>query len=206
KRLGQPEIDPFSWQLKGIHYLDLKKGPTGDEDILPVENLIHFENRDHHVSPGSLYYGLSELEGVVDGSDSKRIAKQEDIKEIMKSNWAPFLILKFSNPNISIQQMQEVVNGMAPGLPFAHKHDIQTEIVNLQSDLKNIFETVDFLNRESLRELGVPAFIAGYEQIANYANSQQVLLAYKEIELEADRTWIKDVIQEQWLNKLFYQL
>jgi len=206
KRLAQPEIDPKEWSFLGVHYLDLNKGPSGQEDILSADQLIYFPNRDFHVSPGSLFYGLSELEGVVDGSDSKRIAKQEDIKEIMKSNWAPFLILKFTNPNISISQMQEVVNGMSPGLPFAHKQDIQTEIVNLQSDLKNITETVDFLNRESLRELGVPAFIAGYEQIANYANSQQVLLAYKEIELEADRTWLKDIIQQQWLNKLFYQL
>jgi hypothetical protein len=33
-----------------------------------------------------------------------------------------------------------------------------------------------------------------------------VLLAFKEIELDADRTWVKDIIQPQWLNKLFYKL
>jgi hypothetical protein len=206
KRLAQVEIDPLSWQLLGVHYLDLNKGSTGMEDVLPVESLIYFANRDYHVSPGSLYYGLSELEGIVDGSDSKRIAKQEDIKEIMKSNWAPFLIMKFINPNITVQQMQEVVNGISPGLPFAHKQDIETQTVNLQSDLQKLTDAVDFLNRESLRELGVPGFIAGYEQIANYANSQQTLLAYKEIELEADRTWVSDIVEQQWLNKLFYQL
>lgn len=206
KRLGQVEIDPVEWSLIGVHYLDLQKGSSGMDDLLPAENLIYWANKDFHVSPGSLFYGLSELEGIVDGSDSKRIAKQEDIKEVLKSNWAPFLILKFSNPNISTQQMQEVVTAMAPGLPFAHKHDIESEIVNLQGDLKNITEAVDFLNRESLRELGVPAFIGGYEQITNYANSQQVLLAYKEIELEADRAAVKDTIQPQWLNKLFYRL
>jgi hypothetical protein len=205
KRLGNVEIDP-DWQFLGVHYLDLPKGASNMEDVLPADELIYIANRDFHVSPGSLYYGLSELEGIVDGSDSKRIAKQEDIKEIMKSNWAPFLILKFSNPNMTVQKMQEIVNDMTPGLPFAHKQDIQTEIVNLQSDLKNITEAVDFLNRESLRELGVPAFVAGYEQIANYANSQQVLLAFKEIELEADRTALKDIIEHQWLNKLFYGL
>lgn len=206
KRLGQIEIDPKTWQFLGVHYLDLSKGSSGMDDLLEADELIYFANRDYHVSPGSLYYGLSELEGVVDGSDSKRIAKQEDIKEIMKSNWAPFLILKFANPNISVTQMQEVVNGMSPGLPFAHKQDIEAQTINLQSDLKKITDAVDFLNRESLRELGVPAYISGYEQIANYANSQQVLLAYKEIELESDRTWVKDIIQPQWLNKHFYRL
>jgi len=205
KRLGQVEIDPITWEFLGIHYLDLQKGPTGMDDMLDAETLIYFANRDYHVSPGSLYYGLSELEGVVDGSDSKRIAKQEDIKEIMKSNWAPFLILKFSNPNISVQQMQEVVNGLSPGQPFGHKQDMETTKIDLQSDLQKMTDAVDFLNREGLRELGVPAFVSGYEQIANYANSQQVLLSYKEIELEADRTWISGVVEPQFLNKLFYR-
>jgi hypothetical protein len=206
KRIGQVEIDPTTWEFLGCRYLDLDKGPSGMDDLLEADQLIYFANRDFHVSPGSLYYGLSELEGVIDGSDSKRIAKQEDIKEIMKSNWAPFLILKFINPNISVSQMQEIVNGLQPGLPFAHKQDIETEKIDLSSDLQKLTECVDFLNRESLRELGVPAFLGGYEQIANYANSQQVLLSYREIELQADRTWIKDIIQPQWLNKLFYQI
>jgi len=206
KRLANVEIDPMTWKFEGVHYLDLQKGSGGNEDVLPADGLIYFANRDFHVSPGSLYYGLSELEGVIDGSDSKRIAKQEDIKEIMKSNWAPFLIMKFLNPNITVQQMQEVVNGIMPGLPFAHKQDLETSTVNLESDIKKITDAVDFLNAETLRELGVPRFLAGYEQIANYANSQQVMLSFKEIELEADRTWIGDILDHQWLNKLFYQL
>lgn len=206
KRIGNVEIDPISWEFLGCHYLDLDKGASGMDDVLPADQLIYFTNRDFHVSPGSLYYGLSELEGVIDGSDSKRIAKQEDIKEIMKSNWAPFLIMKFINPNVSLSQMQEIVSGLQPGLPFAHKQDIDTQAIDLTGDLTKLTDAIDFLNRESMRELGVPAFLAGYEQIANYANSQQVLLAFKEIELDADRTWIKDIIQPQWLNKLFYQL
>ena len=206
KRIGQVEIDPITWEFRGCRYLDLDKGPSGMDDLLEADQLIYFANRDFHVSPGSLYYGLSELEGVIDGSDSKRIAKQEDIKEIMKSNWAPFLILKFINPNISVAQMQEIVNGLQPGLPFGHKQDIETEKIDLSSDLQKLTDCIDFLNRETLRELGVPSFLGGYEQIANYANSQQVLLSYREIELQADRTWIKDIIQPQWLNKLFYQI
>lgn len=206
KRLAQPEIDPDSWKFLGVHYLDLEKGPSGKEDVLAAEDIIYLTNKDYHVSPGSLFYGLSELEGIVDGSDSKRIAKQEDIKEIMKSNWAPFLILKFVNPNITTAQMQAVVDGIQPGMPFGHKQDIESQKIDLQSDLQKIVDCIDFLNRESLRELGVPAFVGGYEQIANYANSQQILLSYKEIELEADRTWIKDTVQGQWLNRLFYQL
>lgn len=206
KRLAQPDIDTDTWALRGVRYLDLQKGPSGMDDIISIEDLLYFTNRDFHVSPGSLYYGLSELEGVVDGSDSKRIAKQEDIKEIMKSNWAPFLIMKFNNPNISVAQMQEIVNSLTPGMPFAHKQDITSEKIDLQSNLKQITDGIDFLNTETARDLGVPTFLLGYERVANYANSQQILLAYKEIELKSDRTWIKDIVQQQWLNRFFYQL
>lgn len=206
KRLAQPEVEPITWKFLGVHYLDLQKGPTGLEDVLPAETLIYFTNKDFHVSPGSLYYGLSELEGIVDGSDSKRIAKQQDIKEIMKSNWAPFLILKFLNPNISVAQMQQIVDGIQPGIPFSHKQDMEAQVIDLQAKLTEITNAIDFLNKESLRELGVPSFISGYESGSRYSNAQQILLAYREIELEADRTYIKDIIQIQWLNKLFYQL
>jgi hypothetical protein len=206
KRLAQVEVNPQTWEFVGVRYLDLSKGASGQDDILEADDIIYFANKDYHVSPGSLYYGLSELEGVVDGSDSKRIAKQEDIKEVMKTNWAPFLMMMFKNPNITDTQIQKVLDQIVPGLPVAHKHDVESQVVDLKSDLKQIWEAVDFLNRESLRELGVPAFIGGYEQIANYANSQQVLLAWKEIELESDRAALKDIIQPQWLNRLFYRL
>ena len=54
--------------------------------------------------------------------------------------------------------------------------------------------------------MGLPSFILGYEQIANYANSQQILLALKEIELDAERTWLAEIIDKQWLNRYFYQI
>ena len=49
KRLAQPEIDPITWKFIGVHYLDLEKGSTGMEDVLPAEDLIYFRHRDFNV-------------------------------------------------------------------------------------------------------------------------------------------------------------
>ena len=208
KRLGKVEIEtvPNTWKFKGVHYLDMNQGPTGMNDLLYPEQIIYFANKDWHISPGSLYYGLSDYETIVDGSEAKRIAKQEDIKEIFKSIWAPFLIIRCLNPSITTQQMQEIIDGLQPGLPMATKQDIETSVEQMAGELDKIPEVIDFLNRETIRDLGLPAFITGYEQIANYANSQQILLALKEIELEAERTWLSNIIERQWLNRYFYQI
>lgn len=215
KRLGHVEIEvpttlnpniPNTWAFKGVHYLDINAEPGGKNDLLKAENIIYMANKDYHISPGSLYYGLSDLESIVDGSEAKRIAKQEDIKEIMKSCWAPYLIVKFTNANITNEQMQEVIDAMQPGLPFGTKQDIETEVKEMNANLGELPKVIDFLNKETIRDLGLPSFIIGYEDIANYANSQQILLALKEIELEAERTWLADVIEKQWLNRYFYQL
>ena len=208
KRLGRVEIelDPNTWRFKGVHYLDINKSPDGIDDLFLAEDIIYLANKDYHISPGGLYYGLSDLETVIDGSEAKRIAKQEDIKEIMKSCWAPFLVIKFLNPNISTQQMQEVIEAMQPGLPFGTKQDIETKVEQLSAEIGQIPNVIDFLNQETIRDMGLPSFILGYEQIANYANSQQILLALKEIELDAERTWLGDIIDKQWLNRYFYQI
>jgi hypothetical protein len=217
KRLGKVEIEQPSrehpnlrntWKFLGVHYLDIAATgqPGYANDFLSREQIIYFANKDWHISPGALYYGLSDLETVVDGSEAKRIGKQEDIKEIMKSNWAPYLIIKFLNPSITTQQMQEVIDALQPGLPTATKQDVEATVHQMAGEIDKIPNVIDFLNQETIRDMGVPSFIVGYEQIANYANSQQILLALKEIELEAERTWLSNIIERQWLNRYFYKI
>jgi hypothetical protein len=227
KRLGKVEIEaptslnpgvPNTWKFIGVHYLDMggsssigqynvsQGGAIAGNDLFKAENIIYMANKDYHISPGSLYYGLSDLETVIDGSEAKRIAKQEDIKEALKSNWAPYVLLKFLNPNITTTQMQEVIDNLLPGVPTGTKQDVEAQILQMNAELDKIPNVIDFLNQETIRDMGLPSFILGYEQIANYANSQQILLALKEIELEAERTWLADIIERQWLNRFFYQL
>lgn len=211
KRLGRVEVEtkPNTWKFLGVHYLDINApvgGPASMNDVLYADEIMYFANKDYHISPGALYYGLSDLEPVIDGSETKRIFKQEDLKEIAKSNWAPFLLLKFANPSITTDQMQEVIDGIQPGLPYGTRQDIAEQVIQMNGELEKIPDVIDFLNMESIRDIGIPTYLIGYEQIANYANSQQILLALKEIELDWERTWLSEIIDRQWLNRYFYQI
>jgi hypothetical protein len=50
--------------------------------------MIYLPNLDIHLSPDSLYYGLSDIEPVVHISETNRIMDEEDFKEIARSAWA----------------------------------------------------------------------------------------------------------------------
>jgi len=202
KRLGKVEVDPDTWEFQGVHYADM---PT-NADLLSSEDLIYFTINDDHVTPRSIHYGLSVLEPVIDASETKRIIKQEDLKEAAKTLYAGVALIRFMNESITAAEMQNFANQITPGGWTSHKYDIEVTLQKIADNLQQMVDICDFCNREELRDIGVPSFIGGYEQIANYANSQQVLLAYKEVEVNTGRTWLKDIIQPQWLNPLFYDL
>lgn len=202
KRLGKVEVEPNTWAFEGVHYADL---PTND-DLLKAEDLIYFTINDDHVTPRSIHYGLSVLEPVIDSSETKRIIKQEDLKEAAKTLYAGVALIRFMNESVTAAEMQNFANQITPGGWTSHKYDIEVTLEKIADNLQQMVDICDFCNREALRDIGVPSFIGGYEQIANYANSQQVLLAYKEVEINTGRTWIKDIIQTQWLNPMFYDL
>ena len=202
KRLGKVEVNPDTWEFLGVHYVDM---PT-NQDLLNAEDLIYFTINDDHVTPRTIHYGLSVLEPVIDTSETKRIIKQEDLKEAAKALYAGVAFIRFLNEAVTAAEMQTFANQITPGGWTTHKYDIEVKVEKIADNLQQLIEICDFCNREELRDIGVPSFIGGYEQIANYANSQQVLLAYKEAEINTGRTWLKDIIQPQWLNSLFYQL
>jgi len=202
KKLGKVECDPNTWEFLGVHYSDLMP----DDDLLEANDLIYFTINDDHVTPHSMYYGLSMLEPVIDESETKRIIKQEDLKEAAKTLYAGVAFIRFLNEATSSSEMVNFANQITPGGWTVHKYDIETQVQKIADNLQQLLEICDFVNREELRDIGVPSFIGGYEQIANYANSQQVLLAFKEMEINTGRTWLSDIIEAQWLNRLFYPL
>jgi len=59
------------------------------------------------------------------------------------------------------------------------------------------------MNLETARDLQVPSPLVGYENKQNYSNLVQTLEAWKESDLEAERLWLKDLIESQLLNKIF---
>lgn len=201
KLLGEPQTNKDNYRFEGVVYLDL----PFENNIFKASEIVYITRNNLHLSPGSLHYGLSDLEPVIDGSETKRIIKQEDLKEIAHSLWAGFMIVKFLNPNVTKAQMKTVVDSLVAGTPAGIDHEVEIQVVEVAQNAPMLLELINEMNRETLRDLGIPSPLVGYENIQNYATLQQTLLAWKESDLQSERQWFKNIIQRQLLDELFQQ-
>ena len=199
KLLGDVEINEDTWEFVGVHYRDLPK----TDDLLLSKDIIYLTKNDVHISPGSLYYGLSDLEPVIDGSETKRIAKQQDLKEIAKALWAGFIWIMFKNPNVTAADIQDVINKIKPGVPTALEHETELHVEKIAHDSPMLLNIITEMNREALRDLSVPSPLGGYEDIQNFATLQQTLIAWKESDLDAERAWLSAIVERQILTEIF---
>ena len=199
KLLGDIEVDPDTWEFLGVHYRDLPK----HDDLLEARDIVYVPRNDFHISSGSMYYGLSDLEPVIDGSETKRIIKQEDLKEIAKALWAGFGWMQFKDPNVSTEQMQEIVENMKAGAWTATDQSVELTVQEIAQNAPMLLEIINEMNMETARDLSVPTPLVGYENQQNYSNLVQTLIAWKESDLDAERRWLKALIEEQLLNEIF---
>ena len=201
KLLGDVEVDPDSWEFLGVHYRDLPK----HDDLLEAQDIIYITRNDYHISSGSMYYGLSDLEPIVDGSETKRIIKQEDLKEIARSLWAGFGWMLFKDPNITHEQMSEIVNKMKAGAWTATDQTVELQVQEIAQNAPMLLEIINEMNLETARDLAIPSPLVGYENKQNYSNLVQTLISWKESDLDAERRWLSDLIEFQLLNEIFKQ-
>lgn len=201
KLLGDVEVDQDTWEFIGVHYRDLPK----HDDLLEAENIIYITRNDYHISSGSMYYGLSDLEPIVDGSETKRIIKQEDLKEIARSLWAGFGWMLFKDPNITHEQMSEIVNKMKAGAWTATDQSVELQVQEIAQNAPMLLEIINEMNLETARDLAIPSPLVGYENKQNYSNLVQTLISWKESDLDAERRWLSDLIEGQLLSEIFKQ-
>jgi hypothetical protein len=201
KLLGDVEVNPDTWEFLGVHYRDLPK----HDDLLEANDIIYISRNDYHISAGSQYYGLSDLEPIVDGSETKRIIKQEDLKEIARSLWAGFGWMLFKDPNITHDQMSEIVNKMKAGAWTATDQSVELQVQEIAQNAPMLLEIINEMNLETARDLAIPSPLVGYENKQNYSNLVQTLISWKESDLDAERRWLSDLIESQLLNEIFKQ-
>jgi hypothetical protein len=201
KLLGDVEVDPDTWEFLGVHYRDLPK----HDDLLEATDIIYIPRNDYHISSGSMYYGLSDLEPVIDGSETKRIIKQEDLKEIARALWSGYGWMQFKDPNITHEQMQEIVNTMKAGAWTATDQTVEIQVQEIAQNAPMLLEIINEMNLETARDLAIPSPLVGYENKQNYSNLVQTLISWKESDLDAERRWLSDLIEAQLLNEIFKQ-
>lgn len=189
---------------KGVDVFgDLYVNDSPRDRFIDANHLLYYPNKAGEAYTNSKYLGYSMLEPIIHLSMVKRIVTNEDMKEAVKTMYAGVVIGK-ADINIGLSFIKKFINDIKnAGRWFIHKIPIEWTPIQVPVKLESFTSIIDLCNREILRAFGIPSFLVGYEQIANYANSEQILLALKEIDIISYRTRLKDFIQQQYLQPLF---
>jgi hypothetical protein len=199
-KLGRVFVDEKTWQFLGVEYDDKRKLGTEDGP-LKADEIIYLPRRNYHITPDSLYYGSSDLESVVHLSETNRLIDQVDTKEIARAMWAPFTTI-YVPPDTDEQTIEEIKSDFYPGTVNFTTSDIKVETHQQKVDISGIVALRESNERRIVRNLRIPSFAAGFEEITNRATAEEVMLGWTNSELATERTWLQDFIEPQWLDPI----
>lgn len=197
QKLGRVFVDKSTWEFLGVEYQDR----TQQEGPLTADEIIYLPRRNYHITPDSLYYGTSDLESVVHLSETNRLIDQIDTKEIARAMWAPFTVV-YVPPDTDEQTLEEIQNDFYPGTVNFTTSDLKAEVLQQKVDIAGIVQLRESNERRIVRNLRIPSFVAGFEEITNRATAEEVMLAWTNSELATERTWLRDFIEPQWLDPM----
>lgn len=225
KRLGRVKVHKVTKKIVAVEYEDTIQLPNGKfiialetqtteqqqaqkqgPNFIPIENLLYLVKSDGGIVKHSRYVGVSGIEPCIHISQVKRIIMNEMLKEAAKALYAGQGRVFFP-PETPTSLMTEFIDMIKRnvGRWFGYKIpglEINTDMI--QTNIDKYEPIVDLINREILRCIGLASFMVGYEQIANYANSEQIMLGTKELDVNFERTEVKDDIKYGVLDPLFY--
>lgn len=194
-RLGRVFVDEMTWQVVAVEYLDY----AGLESIIPADQMIYLRNQDFSVSPNCYGFGYSDYETILSIAETNRQIWDVAIKEINKSEWAPYLMIKMNTKRKS--QMQKVADSLKPGLPFIHNQDLTVSTVEMHHDLEKILGEIDVNEKTIATAIGVPTFLLGKEDVTNRATTATIIDSWTKSKLEKERTWLRNNLEPQWIDR-----
>jgi hypothetical protein len=195
-RIGRVFVDELTWKIVAVEYLDY----SGLDSIIPAQKMIYLRNEDYAISPNVYGFGYSTFEPILDIAETNRQLWSVAIKEINKSQWAPYLIVKVNSKRRT--QLQKIADSLKPGLPFVHNQDIQSiQTIEMHHDLEKILQEIDTNERTIAYTVGVPNFLMGKEDVTNRATTATVIDAWTKSKIEKERTCLRGVIEPQWVDR-----
>jgi len=227
KRLGRVRViksfDKNNLKIDAVEYLDCIVDPeTGKTAIglqsdanskgaeqtkpafIPISDLLYLPYSQGSIVTNSKYAGWSKFEAIIHISQVKRIILNEMLKEASKALYAGFGLVKVP-PDLDDNFLATFIYNVkrSVGRWFGYKIEAVFDIKDLKPAIEKYVTVVDLINREILRCIGLASFLVGYEQIANYANSEQIMLATREMDITHLRTRLRDFIKHKLLDPLF---
>jgi|GEM_PF-6152826 len=188
----------FAWDrdysLAGIEYADFPES----ERIVKADRLMYFTNKDSHVSPRTLWNGISDLEPVLDIAETSIINNQTNIKEINRKLWAQLMVIKVFSKSKAV--MEKFKKSFQAGKTIVVNQDMDVQTHGIQSDLKSLLEEIDINDKKIARDLEIPELMMGFEDTQNRATANALLLAWTSSKLKFERVLIRDVVEKHFID------
>jgi|SRR5215212_1883763 len=197
-RIGRVFYYEDTWELAGIEYLDFK------DVIVEPNRLIYMTNKDYHVSPRTIWHGISKIEPILDIAETTILNNQTNIKEINRRLWANFLIIKYMGKRKS--DITNFKKNYKPGMPIISNRDFEAQVVEVSHDLEKLLQQQEMSDQKIARDLNLPNILAGFGNAQAQATAGAELHSWLSSRLETMRTHLRNVIEAQWINRLLKRL
>jgi hypothetical protein len=223
--LGNVAIDPDNWEIEAVEYKDPKvtfkeygdigiqqQGQAGnmpyDQSTQPkyldAENLLYFVRNNNNMmkDEDDFFFGHSTIQPIMSLSEESRRINQIVIPQINQAHWAGSGIWYFNN--WTVEQMDKFLSKIKPGGHIGvPQKDINFQEMKLNYDYPGIISLRNELKKGILTAFGLPSFLMNFEEVTNRATAETVVIGFNESTIQSERSWITDILDEQWYPRLF---
>ena len=221
--LGNVAIDPDSWEIQAVEYKDPKvsfkeyvdvgvksqKKQQQSDNLEPskylgAENLLYFVRNNNNMmrEQDDFFFGHSTLQSILPLSEESRRLKQVVFPQLNQAHWAGSMLWFF--PNWSQSMMDTLFKTVKPGghtgIP---QKDITVQQIQFDHDYAGLINLQNEMKKGILTAFGLPSFLMNFEEVTNRATAQTVVIGFNESTIQAERSWITDILDEQWYSRLF---
>lgn len=220
-QLGNVAIDTTSWDIKAVQYndsrikfkdfieVDMKQDIEGMEQIdrqryIPANNLLYFVRNNNSMmkEEDDFYFGHSTLQPILNQSEENRRLQQIVIPSINQQLWAGVILWQF--PNWTNAQMTKFFGSIRPGQHIGiPRKDITATPLAVNYDYGGLLNLKMELKKGMLSVFGMPSFLMNFEEANTKATADAVVIGFNESTIQAERSWLTDILDEQWYANLF---
>lgn len=220
--LGNIAIDKDSWVIKALEYRDPKLvfkeyvdvtmqniAVQSNDQLTPgryidANSTLYFvrNNNNTMLYEDDFWFGHSTLQSVLPISEENRRINRIVIPQLNQAHWAGTGIWHF--PNWSKSMMNQFFSELKPGGHIAvPQKEISFQETKLTYDYTGIINLKNEMKKHMLSVFNIPSFLMNFENITNRATAEMVTVGFNESTIQAERSWITDILDEQWYPKLF---
>lgn len=182
------------WKLVGFKYKNKNM-------FYSAEEVLFFLN----LSLEADYEGLSDVEPLQDVCASRHELLGENFKEIVRTIWAPYVILQVDTSGLSKEEAAKALTDILPALKsgksIAVTESVDGKIINLTPDMRGLTMLLEQLKQAIIANYGTPRFLLG-EPIENRATAYAEFEAYIQGPIGHIQRYFKREIERNWYDPL----